>query len=130
MRARLPESEGMDVIPGSTPRPFLLAAALVLVATACASQGSAEPPPSVEGPAVAVRDYEFEPASLAVETGATVTWVWQGSAPHDVVGQGFESPDQSAGTFRHTFEQPGTHAYECTIHPGMEGTIVVEAARP
>jgi plastocyanin len=120
----------MDVIRRSTTGLCLWAVALVLVATACGSQGSAEPPPSVGGPAVAVRDYEFEPASLRVDAGATVTWVWEGSAPHDVVGQGFESSDQSSGTFRRTFEQPGTYAYQCTIHPGMEGTIVVEGDGP
>jgi plastocyanin len=111
---------------GSIIRLFLWVAVLALAATACASEGSAGAPPSVEGPAVAVRDYEFEPASLTVEAGATVTWVWEGRAPHDVVGQRFESKDQSSGTYRHTFEQPGTYTYECTIHPGMEGTIVVE----
>ena len=115
---------------GSIARRFLAVAALGLAATACASQGSAEPPPSVEGPAVAVRDYQFEPASLSVEAGATVTWVWEGGAPHNVVGEGFESTDQSSGTFRHTFDQPGRYAYECTIHPGMEGTIVVEGDAP
>ena len=115
---------------GSITRLFLAVAAVAFAATGCASQGSAEPPPSVEAPAVAVRDYEFEPASLTVEAGATVTWGWEGRSPHDVVGQGFESEDQSSGTFRHTFEQPGTYAYECTIHPGMEGSIVVEGDRP
>jgi plastocyanin len=114
---------------GSIIRLFPWIAFLALTATGCASQGPAAPPPSVEGPAVAVSDYEFEPASLTVEVGTTVTWVWDGSATHDVVGQGFESRDQSSGAFRHTFEQPGTYAYECTIHPGMEGTIVVEDTR-
>jgi plastocyanin len=114
----------------SIARLSLWMAALALAATACASEGSAGPAPSIDGPAVAVRDYEFEPASLTVEAGATVTWVWEGRAPHDVVGQGFESSDQSSGTFRQTFEQPGTFAYECTIHPGMEGSIVVEGDKP
>lgn len=113
---------------GSITRLFLLVAVLTTTA-GCASQGSAEPPPSVEGPVVAVRDYEFEPASLTVDAGATVTWVWEGTASHDVVGQGFETPDQSSGTFRHTFDKPGMYAYECTIHPGMEGTVVVAGER-
>ena len=113
----------------SITRLFPWVAALALAAAGCASQGSAEPSPPVEGPTVTVRDYEFEPASLAVEAGTTVTWVWEGRAPHDVVGQGFETPGQSSGTFRYTFEQPGTYAYECTIHPGMEGTIVVAGER-
>jgi plastocyanin len=114
----------------SITRLVLWVAAVALATAGCASQGSAGPPPSVEGPAVGVGDYRFEPASLTVEEGATVTWVWEGRAPHDVVGQGFESPDQSSGTFRQTFEQPGTYAYECTLHPGMEGSIVVEGANP
>jgi plastocyanin len=46
------------------------------------------------------------------------------------VGQGFDSNDQSSGTFRHTFDEPGTYPYECTIHPGMGGRIVVEGAKP
>jgi plastocyanin len=62
-----------------------------------------------------------------VESGATVTWVWDGRAPHDVTGQGFQSQEQSSGTFRHTFERPGTYPYECTIHPGMEGSVEVVA---
>jgi plastocyanin len=104
-------------------------AALAIAASACATEESAGPTPSVE-PAVAVRDYEFEPASLTVEAGDTVTWVWEGRASHDVVGGGFESTEQSSGTFRHALEQPGTYAYECTIHPGMEGSIVVERDTP
>jgi plastocyanin len=115
---------------GSMTRLFLWVAAVTLTAAGCASPGSAGPPTSVEGPAVAVRDYQFEPTTLTVETGATVTWVWEGRAPHDVAGQGFESVDQSSGTFRHTFEQPGTYPYECTIHPGMEGSIVVKGDTP
>jgi plastocyanin len=114
---------------GSITRLLLSVAALALIAAACTSQGSAETPPSVEGPAVSVRDYQFEPASLTVEAGSTVTWVWEGRAPHNVVGQGFESPEQSSGNFRHTFDRPGTYPYECTIHPGMDGTIVVEGER-
>jgi plastocyanin len=114
----------------SITRPYLWVVALALAAAGCASPGSAGPSTSVEGPAVAVRDYEFEPTTLTVETGATVTWVWEGRAPHDVAGQGFESVDQSSGTFPHTFEQPGTYPYECTIHPGMEGSIVVKGDTP
>lgn len=41
--------------------------------------------------------------------------------------RGFESPDQSSGAFEYTFEQPGTYEYACTIPPGKDGSVVVEA---
>jgi plastocyanin len=31
-------------------------------------------------------------------------------------------------SYSHTFDQPGTYTYHCTIHPFMKGTIVVQAA--
>jgi plastocyanin len=113
---------------GSIIRLTLAAAAFALITVACASGGSAGEVSSVDGPTVAVHDYAFEPAALTVEPGVTITWVWEGRAPHNVIGEGFQSEDQSSGTFRHTFEQVGTYRYECTIHPGMEGSVVVEAS--
>ena len=60
-----------------------------------------------------------------MQVGDTVTWVWDGQAQHNVVGDGFQSPDQSSGTFKYTFERSGTYRYACTIHPGMEGSVTV-----
>jgi plastocyanin len=73
-----------------------------------------------------VRDYEFEPGTVSVGVGDTVTWVWEGGAQHNVVGDGFESDDQSSGSFRHAFDEPGTYQYACTLHPGMQGDVIVE----
>lgn len=107
---------------------FLAAAALALTAAACgSSSGTDDQASSADGPTVNVVDYAFEPATATVEAGDTVTWVWDGRAPHNVIGDGFRSTDQSSGTFSHTFEQPGTYPYGCTIHPGMEGRVVVAA---
>lgn len=30
-----------------------------------------------------------QPSTLTVEVGETVTWVWDGAAQHNVVGEGF-----------------------------------------
>jgi len=73
-----------------------------------------------------VRDYEFEPGTVSVGVGDAVTWVWEGDAQHNVVGDGFESDDQSSGSFRHAFDEPGTYQYACTLHPGMQGDVIVE----
>ena len=74
---------------------------------------------------VTVRDNEFEPNAIEVPLGTTVTWRWEGDHAHNVVGDGFESPVQEDGTFAQTFDEAGTHAYRCTLHPGMRGEVVV-----
>lgn len=76
--------------------------------------------------AIDVRDDFFTPPLVRVGVGTTVTWTWRGMSLHDVVlPGGVRSPVQSAGTFRHTFTAAGTYPYNCTLHSGMTGTIIV-----
>ena len=87
-------------------------------------------PPDLSSPVsgvstVAVDDNAFAPAAIEVPTGTAVTWQWQGSADHNVVGDEFESPVQDEGDFAHTFDAPGTYDYRCTLHGGMDGGVVV-----
>lgn len=74
---------------------------------------------------VAVQDNDFGPSAIQVPAGTTVTWRWDGEEEHNVVGDTFESPTQREGTFALTFEDPGTHGFECTLHFGMTGEVVV-----
>lgn len=74
---------------------------------------------------IAVQDDQFAPAAIEVPAGTTVSWEWDGIEEHNVVGGGFESPVQVEGDFSHTFNEPGTHAYECTLHFFMRGEVVV-----
>ena len=74
---------------------------------------------------VAVRDIEFGPAAVEVPVGTTVTWRWEGEEPHNVVGEGFESPVQTAGEFAHVFAGPGSYDYRCTLHFFMRGEVLV-----
>lgn len=118
-----------------------LAAVLALALAACGGDGGSESgsdsgsggeseSASAEGGAggltVAVRDNEFVAPELTVSAGDTVTWQWEGNIPHNASGDGFESDLQSEGTFSHTFDTAGEYPYECTVHPGMEGTIIVQ----
>ncbi|MGH2578664.1 MAG: cupredoxin domain-containing protein [Actinomycetota bacterium] len=107
---------------------ILAVSALSLAASACGSEDPVGGGASADGSTIGVRDYEFEPTTATVDVADTVTWVWEGSASHNVAGDGFQSTDQSSGTFRHTFDRPGTYEYECTIHPGMEGSVIVTEA--
>jgi plastocyanin len=68
----------------------------------------------------------FEPEVLTVPAGTEVTWEWTENLAHNVVGDDFQSAVQPRGSYSHTFTETGEHDYVCTLHPGMEGTIVVE----
>jgi plastocyanin len=78
--------------------------------------------------AVQVIDFAFEPGTLTVPAGATVTWTNAGSRPHTVTADdgSFDSGRLDPGEqFSQTFDQPGTFAYHCGFHPDMQGSIVV-----
>ncbi len=77
---------------------------------------------------VTFQDFAFDPPTLEVPVGATVTWVNRGAAPHTATGTdgGFDTGQLDSGQRgSQTFDQAGTFAYRCNVHPQMEGTIVV-----
>lgn len=108
-------------------RPSLALLAAGVLLAACDGGGGTDfaDEPAVSGDEVSVVDNAFEPANLEVAAGDEVTWVWEGSAAHDVVGDDFDSGVQRDGTFTHTFDEPGTYDYECQLHNGMDGRITV-----
>src|SRR5829696_1777671 len=84
-----------------------------------------------DGAAVTIVDFAFQPASLEVPAGTTVTWTNSGAAPHTVTADdgAFDSDRLAPGaTFSQTFDTAGTFTYHCEIHPQMTGTIVVTEA--
>src|SRR5215212_1447944 len=77
---------------------------------------------------VQVIDFAFEPGTITVPAGTTVTWTNTGSRPHTVTADdgSFDSGRLDPGEqFSQTFEQPGTFTYHCGFHPEMQGSIVV-----
>lgn len=77
---------------------------------------------------VVVSGSAFQPPVIQVDAGTTVTWTFDdGSTGHNVVGDGWSSPAQESGTYQHTFEQPGSYPYTCTLHWGMDGRVEVVA---
>jgi len=59
----------------------------------------------------------------------TVKWTNEDSVGHNVIataGENFKSDVFGQGkSFTYKLDKKGTIKYVCTIHPGMEGTIVV-----
>ncbi len=81
--------------------------------------------------AVAIDNFTFNPQTLTVKAGTTVTWTNKDDIPHAVaaVGKQFKSKVlDTDNSYSFTFTTPGTYAYFCSLHPHMTGTIVVEAA--
>src|SRR4051794_4522963 len=83
--------------------------------------------------AVVISGYAFQPASLTVGVGDTVTWTNSDQAPHDVTTT--SAPEaihgsrmDKGGTFSYTFSTPGTYAYICSFHPDMRATVIVRPA--
>ena len=77
---------------------------------------------------VQVVDFAFEPATLTVPVGTTVTWTNAGSRPHTVTADNgsFDSGRLDPGEqFSQSFDRPGTFTYFCGFHPDMQGSIVV-----
>lgn len=86
------------------------------------------PAAPVRGNQVTIDGFAFEPSSLTVTAGTTVTWTNRDEEPHTVAASdgSFHSPGMgTGGTFTHTFSAAGTFDYVCSIHPMMHGTVVV-----
>jgi plastocyanin len=97
--------------------------------------------------AVAIVGKTFEPATITVAQGDTVTWTVEESInePHSVTsgsaadaGKVFDSGTSNSNntfnlrdkgqTYEFTFDEPGEYPYFCVIHPiEMTGTVVVLA---
>jgi plastocyanin len=112
--------------------PLALAA---VVLAGCGGQGSGgnggADAASVTGVTkVAAKDNEFTPPAIQVPAGTEVTWTFKDRfVPHDVTGQGWSSGEpRRSGTYAHTFDNPGTYPYRCTVHDGMTGQVIVTGA--
>jgi plastocyanin len=117
-------------------RKFLVsvAALLFLGGAACGGGGDDKdkPKPTTPGGAAPAATVNAEgttwnPDEVTVKVGEVVAWKIDGSIVHDLKGD--EGVNHKAGsnfTATHAYDKPGTYAYQCTIHAGMNGTVTVE----
>ena len=80
-------------------------------------------------PVVSMKSLRFHPATMTVRVGQTVTWRNDDTVDHNVTatkGAQFHSRAfGGGGTYRFKPASAGTVDYVCTLHPGMEGKLVV-----
>jgi amicyanin len=77
---------------------------------------------------VKIANFTFDPPTLTVKAGTTVTWVNADDIPHVVSekdGKFRSSALDTDDKFSQTFSTAGTVEYFCAIHPHMSGKIVV-----
>lgn len=115
--------------------------AATIVLSACGGGGAgggggaaADLGPAVETNTVTVKERKFDPPSIVVPVGTTVTWSNEDKVSHTVssgvpgkrdgtfdrtLGPGF-------GVFSFTFDKPGVYTYYCQFHTAMLGQVEVK----
>ena len=101
-------------------------------ATNCTCVNEDEDDDSSTANAVSIADGAFNPSTLTIAVGETVTWTLT-SGTHTVVSDEGSSETwdsdsiASGGIFSHQFDTAGEFGYHCGIHSSMTGIIEVEA---
>jgi plastocyanin len=78
---------------------------------------------------VVVENFSFQPGTLTVKPGTTVTWVNHDDEPHTVNenNKSFKSGTlDTDAKFSYKFTTPGTFSYFCSLHLRMTGQIIVK----
>ena len=76
----------------------------------------------------------YIPSTFSIKVGETVMWRNQDAAFHSVTSGSYDKPDEKFDSghldpdqsFSYTFFEEGEFDYFCTLHPWMEGKILVE----
>ena len=91
-------------------------------------------PTKVSRPGCEKEDRCYIPSVITINVGESVTWVNEDSAFHsvtsgfydaplDLFDSGYMDPFES---YSITFDEIGTFDYFCTLHPWMQGQVIVE----
>jgi plastocyanin len=108
-----------------------VAASVALLLVSGALLGGRGAGAAVEQATVVIDNFAFGTGTITVQRGTTVTWTNQDDEPHTVVSADdpklWKSPALDTDDhFSFTFNDPGTYKYFCSIHPRMQGTVVVK----
>jgi plastocyanin len=102
---------------------FLLFAFLIIIFTSCKKEKPTSPNE------VYIINSAFDPASITITKGTTLTWTNKESITHSVTSDSliFNSGDMSKDqTFSYTFNTIGTYPYRCIYHNNMKGKVIVQ----
>jgi plastocyanin len=106
-------------------RLLVLIALLGVLAVGCGGAKDSEPVATTE--VTMVKSYRFDPETVEIQAGQTVTWTNDDNFTHtvEIEGQGDHKVDRG-DSVSITFGKPGTYDYVCTLHShDMSGTVIV-----
>src|SRR4051812_14752433 len=79
---------------------------------------------------IGIDNFDFTPKVLTVKPGTKVTWINKDDVPHLIVSTQNKFHASSVldtdQRYSATLTKPGTYDYFCSLHPKMQGKIVVE----
>lgn len=105
---------------------------MLLILTAGISGCVEKTQPQMQTNVIEIKNFSFQPSSINVSQGTTVTWVNNDPAAHTVTSSDriFNSGNiVTGGMFNFTFSKPGKYQYQCLIHPSMVGYVIVASGR-
>jgi 3',5'-cyclic-AMP phosphodiesterase len=91
---------------------------------------AATPASAASATEIGIDNFAFTPKVLSVPAGAAVTWRNKDDVPHKI-----QSADKrfdpsplldTKGTYTARFTKAGEYRYFCSLHPVMQGTIIVQ----
>jgi plastocyanin len=86
--------------------------------------------PASASAGVTIDKFAFSPATLTVKAGQPIAFANTDAVTHTATSTtgAWDSGDlpSGGGSFTVTLTQPGTYSYKCTIHPSMQGTVIVQ----
>jgi len=108
---------------------FLTILSTVTVLTACGDDDGSGPNTN-EPAVVSMPGFSFVPFAATIKVGGIVEFDFP-AEPHNVIFQRITGAPMDIqvvtnSVVRRTFNTAGTFPYDCTIHPGMSGTVLVQ----
>ena len=86
--------------------------------------------PSAKTINISIINFTFNPGVISINRGDTIIWTNNDSVPHQIKGDNLSNLGgqvmSNGQTYSYTFNDTGTFAYHCNIHPSMTGSIIVK----
>ena len=113
---------GLRRLPGA----IVAVVASILFVASCGGTSTSEPVATTE--VSMAKSYRFEPETIEIEAGQTVTWTNDDNFTHTVQVDGQEDHKVGPGkSVSIKFGEPGAYRYVCTLHRhDMDGEVIVE----